>query len=138
MKSVGGNPDTHILGTSFFTQLPLRYGEYVSKIGVVPASDNLKALIDAIVDTSTDPDIIRHEADNFFWTRRPSGTCRDIDAMPVEGVNAWKAKGDKPLTKKAAEMPSFFVIDAMISPYPCPEPFCSDAREREDAWQRMP
>lgn len=94
LKSMGGNPETHILGTSFFTQLPLRYGKYIAKIGVVPASHNLKALIDATVDTSADPDIIRHETENFFedetaiWDLQVQ-LCRDIDAMPVEGVEAW-------------------------------------------------
>jgi hypothetical protein len=94
LKSMGGNPEVHILGTSFFTQLPVRYGEHIAKIGVVPASDNLKALVDAPVDTSKDPDIIRHETEKFFedetavWDLQVQ-LCRDIDAMPVEGVEAW-------------------------------------------------
>lgn len=94
LKSMGGNPETHILGTSFFTQLPLRYGDHIAKIGVAPASDNLKALVNATVDTSKDPDIIRHETEKFFqsetaiWDLRVQ-LCRCIDAMPVESVEAW-------------------------------------------------
>lgn len=94
LKAMGGNPETHILGTSFFTQLPLRYGEFIAKIAVVPASANLKALVDAKVDTSKDPDVIRHETEKFFenetavWALQVQ-LCVDIDAMPVEGIDTW-------------------------------------------------
>lgn len=94
LKAMGGNPETHILGTIFFTQLPLRYGEFIAKIAVVPASANLKALVDAKVDTSKDPDVIRHETEKFFenetavWDLQVQ-LCVDIDAMPVEGIDAW-------------------------------------------------
>ncbi len=94
LKAMGGNPETHILGESFFAQLPLRYGDYIAKIGVVPASANLKALTGAKVDTSQDADIIRHETQEFFaretavWHMQVQ-LCTDLDAMPVEGVDAW-------------------------------------------------
>lgn len=94
LKAMGGNPETHILGTSFFTQLPLRYGDYIAKLAVVPASANLKALRDAEVDTSNDPDIIRHETERFFedetavWNLQVQ-LCTDFDAMPIEGIEAW-------------------------------------------------
>jgi hypothetical protein len=94
LKAMGGNPETHILGTSFFTQLPLRYGDYIAKIAVVPASANLKALVDATVDTSKDPDVIRHETERFFedetavWELQVQ-LCTNIEAMPIEGVDPW-------------------------------------------------
>lgn len=94
LKSMGGNPETHILGTSFFTQLPIRYGQYIAKMAVVPASANLKALVDATVDTSKDPNVIRHETERFFedeaavWDIQVQ-LCTDINAMPVEGVEPW-------------------------------------------------
>lgn len=94
LKTMGGNAETHVLGTSFFTQLPLRYGDYIAKLGVIPASDNLKALAGVTVDTSKDPDIIRHEAEKFFedetaiWDLQVQ-LCTDVDAMPIEGVDPW-------------------------------------------------
>ncbi|HEX2146914.1 MAG TPA: catalase family protein [Pseudorhizobium sp.] len=94
LKSMGGNPETHILGESFFAQLPLRYGDYIAKIGVVPASANLSALTGTAVDTAKDPDVIRHETQEFFardtavWHLQVQ-LCTDLDAMPVEGVDAW-------------------------------------------------
>jgi len=94
LKALGGNPETHILGESFFAQLPLRFGDYIAKIGVVPASPNLKALTGTTVDTSKDADILRHETETFFdnetavWHLQVQ-LCTDLEAMPVEGVDAW-------------------------------------------------
>ena len=97
LKSLGGSPETNILGESFFAQLPLRHGDFIAKIAVVPASDNLKALAGRTVDTSEDPDVIRHETENFFETETAVWhlqvqLCTDLDAMPVEGVDAWDEK----------------------------------------------
>lgn len=94
LKALGGNPETHILGESFFAQLPLRFGDYIAKIGVVPASANLKALTRTTVDTSREADILRHDTEAFFdnetavWHLQVQ-LCTDLDAMPVEGVAAW-------------------------------------------------
>lgn len=89
-----GNPQTHILGDSFFTQLPLRHGDYIAKLAIVPASENLRALSGTRLDTGADPDIIRHEVQRFFaeetavWHMQAQ-LCTDLDDMPVEGVDAW-------------------------------------------------
>ena len=94
LKSLGGNPETHILGTSFFSQLPVRYGDFIAKVAVVPASDNLKDLEGATLETGNDPDVIRHEVERFFagetavWNVQVQ-LCTDIDAMPVEGIDPW-------------------------------------------------
>ncbi len=94
LKSLGGNPETHILGTSFFSQLPLRYGDYIAKVAVVPASDNLKALEDVTLDTGDDPDVIRHAVEQFFtqetavWDVQVQ-LCSDLETMPVEGIDPW-------------------------------------------------
>lgn len=94
LKALGGNPETHILGDSFFAQLPLRYGNYIAKYAVVPASYNLKALTGAMLDTSDDADVIRHAVQGFFETETAVWhlqiqLCTDLDAMPVEGIEAW-------------------------------------------------
>lgn len=94
LKSLGGNPQTHILGDSFFTQLPLRHGDYIAKLAIVPASENLRALSGTRLDTGADPDIIRHEVQRFFaeetavWHMQAQ-LCTDLGDMPVEGVEAW-------------------------------------------------
>ncbi|WP_337184041.1 catalase family protein [Shinella sp.] len=94
LKSLGRNPPTHILGESFFTQLPLRHGDYIAKLAIVPASDNLRALAGTRLDTGEDPDVVRHAAERFFieeaavWHLQAQ-LCTGLDDMPVEGVEAW-------------------------------------------------
>ena len=34
LKQLGGYPATQILGESFFSQVPIRYGDYIAKIGI--------------------------------------------------------------------------------------------------------
>ena len=97
LKSLGGNPQTHILGESFFSQLPLRHGDHIAKVAVVPVSANLKALAGTRLDTTRDADLIRHAVERFFaeetavWNLQVQ-LCTDIDEMPVEDVKAWDEK----------------------------------------------
>lgn len=97
LKSLGGNPPTHILGESFFSQVPIRYGDYVAKVGVVPASDNFRALANARLDIGKDSNAIRHVVEHFFaeetaiWHLQIQ-LCTDLDAMPVEGISPWDEK----------------------------------------------
>lgn len=94
LKALGGNPETHILGNSFFSQLPLRYGDHIAKFSAVPASQNLKALGEVRLDTGKDGDVIRHAVERFFegedavWNLQVQ-LCTDLAEMPVEGVEAW-------------------------------------------------
>ena len=59
-----GAPATHILGESFSTVAPLRYGEYVAKIGFAPSSANLKSLTGKHIDLGADynalEELIKH------------------------------------------------------------------------------
>lgn len=94
LKAMGGNPHTSLLGESFFAQLPLRYGDYIAKIAIVPASDNLKALTGKVLDTSKDNDVIRHEVETFFKTEKAIWNlqvqlCANVQEMPVESAKAW-------------------------------------------------
>jgi catalase len=45
-----GHPETHLLGETFSSVAPLRYGNYIGKIAFVPASENLKALTNKHMD----------------------------------------------------------------------------------------
>lgn len=89
VKVMGGQPMTHMLGESFYTQVPVRFGAYIAKLGLVPASENLKALIDRTVSTEGDPDTHRHLIDEFFeretavWHLKAQ-LCTNLDDMPVE------------------------------------------------------
>ena len=93
LKSLGGHPPTHILGESYFSQLPLRYGDYVAKFSVVPASEALTALVGRQVDIDDDYDGLRHAVSDFFaqndavWEVRVQ-LCSDVGEMPIEDATA--------------------------------------------------
>ncbi len=61
-----GASATHILGESFSTVAPLRYGAYVAKIGFAPASDNLKALTGKHVDLGAGYNALEDLIKHFF------------------------------------------------------------------------
>ena len=61
-----GAPATHILGESFSTVAPLRYGNYVAKIGLAPASDNLKQLTGKGIDLGADYNALELLIKEFF------------------------------------------------------------------------
>jgi hypothetical protein len=63
-----GHPETHILGETFSTVVPLRYGNYVGKIAIVPSSQNLKQLAGKKLDHASDYSAIRNEVVRFFET----------------------------------------------------------------------
>ncbi|TCP85176.1 hypothetical protein C8J31_107142 [Rhizobium sp. PP-CC-2G-626] len=92
LKSLGGHPETHILGESFFTQLPHRYGDYIAKFSLVPVTENLKALKDQPIDADKDENALRNAVRSFFggetatWELRVQ-LCTDLEAMPVEDAS---------------------------------------------------
>src|SRR5580692_805189 len=47
VANLGGQPETDILGETFYSQAPLRFGDYIAKISVAPISSALMALVQA-------------------------------------------------------------------------------------------
>lgn len=93
IKAMGGEPERHILGESFFSQVPIRYGDYIAKLSVVPVSPELTALTGAPLDVNGKPDGLREAVVAFF--RRHGGVwelrvqlCTDLERMPVEDASA--------------------------------------------------
>ncbi len=84
-------PETHILGETYYTTAPLRYGDYIAKLAVVPVSDALQPLVGRHVDTS-DAYALRDLVVAFF---REQGAecelraqlCTDLKTMPVEDAS---------------------------------------------------
>jgi hypothetical protein len=94
LESLGGHAETHILGESFYSQGALRYGDYVAKVGVQPASPELKALTDAPLNANGVPNALRSAVRDFFLEQ--GGEWDFVvqlsiggDDMPIE--NAQKA-----------------------------------------------
>jgi hypothetical protein len=97
LKGLGGHPQTHPLGESYFTQLPVRYGDYMAKLSVAPVSSALTALQAAPLDMKGRPDAMREAVAGFFastaasveWEVRVQ-LCTDIETMPIEdGSVTW-------------------------------------------------
>ncbi len=65
LEGIGASA-THILGESFSTVSPLRYGSYVAKIGFAPGSANLKELTGAPIDLSADYNALEELIRQFF------------------------------------------------------------------------
>ncbi len=65
LESLGASA-THILGESFSTIAPLRYGAYVAKVGFAPASANLKELTGKHVDLGADYNALEEMIQRFF------------------------------------------------------------------------
>lgn len=94
--SLGGQPETHILGETFYSQVPLLWGDHIAKISVAPVSPELKALFKAPLDLDGHPNGIREALVSFFavhggeWEVRVQ-FCMDLDRMPVEDASVlWK------------------------------------------------
>lgn len=104
IKSLGGHPETHILGETFHSQVPVRYGDYVAKISVAPVAAALTALTDAPLDLNRENNGLRAAVVEFFsrqaaeWELRVQ-LCTDLDSMPIEDASAiWPEDRSPPLT----------------------------------------
>jgi hypothetical protein len=92
LKSLGGHPQTHILGESFSTVVPFLYGSYYAKLALVPVSPSLTALTDQPVDFDGNPDGLRAAVTEHFT--RQGGVwelqvqlATDIEKMPIEDAS---------------------------------------------------
>jgi len=92
VKGMGGQPPTHPLSETYFSQVPFLYGNYMAKFSLVPAS-NLTTLADITLQ-SHDDDAQREALNLFFesgatpaeWDFRVQ-LCTDIEKMPIEDAS---------------------------------------------------
>lgn len=92
LRALGGEPATHPLGETYFTQVPLRFGEYVAKMSLAPVSPALTRLEGVALPITESPDALREALQEFFtrdeaiWELRAQ-LCRDLKKMPVEDAS---------------------------------------------------
>ncbi len=101
VKAMGGHPETHILGETFFTQVPLLYGDHVAKLSVAPVSPTLTALTDATLDVDGEPDGLRDAVVSYFAANAAEWELRaqlnvDLDTMPIEDASIEWSQDDSP------------------------------------------
>jgi len=87
-----GHPFTHILGETFSTVAPIRYGDYVAKIAIVPSSPNLKELIGQHVDAGDGFNALENLIKSFFETNTAVWVVQaqlalDSEDTPIEDAS---------------------------------------------------
>ena len=90
--SMGGHAPTHVLGATYFTAAALRHGKFMAKLSLAPASAELRALIDQVVDLKDRRDGLREEVVAFMRTHRAEWDfrvqlCTDLETMPIEDAS---------------------------------------------------
>lgn len=83
-----GKSPVHPLSDSYFSQAPMRHGDYIAQISAVPTPETLAAIGDPASDTSDD-DVFRHSTETFFAEHDAAfdirvQLCTDLAVMPVE------------------------------------------------------
>ena len=91
VANLGGQPETHPLGETFYSQAPLRFGDYIAKLSVAPASPGLKALTEAPLNVNGVPNGLRAAVVEFFMTNGGvwevrAQLCTDLEHMPIENA----------------------------------------------------
>jgi hypothetical protein len=99
IKSLGGHPNTHILGETFYTMVPVLYGTHFGKVSVAPISPELTALTGRKIAVAGHPNALRDAVTEFFaneggvWEIRVQ-LCTDLETMPVEDASVvWPEAG---------------------------------------------
>lgn len=101
VKSLGGHPMHHLLGETYFTQVPMRYGKYMAKLSLVPVSAELLVLKQQPLEEPENPDAIRQSVVNFFsqhsarWELRVQ-LCTNLESMPIEDASVVWSEDESP------------------------------------------
>jgi hypothetical protein len=93
-----GHPETNLLGETYYSQVPLRYGTCIAKISVAPFSESLRELTAQDLEIGGNYSALRDAVVHFF---RQQGAeweigvqlCTDLSRMPVEDASVeWPEK----------------------------------------------
>ena len=92
LTALGGHPETNPLGETYYSQVPVLFGDYFGKICMRPASDALKALHGEPVDLKDRPDGLRDAVAAYFEEQGGEWElcvqlCTDVGEMPVEDAS---------------------------------------------------
>lgn len=91
LVALGGHKATNPLGETYYSQVPVRYGNHIAKLALVPVGA-IAALKDSPVEVRERHDALRAAIGEHFiaagaeWEVRVQ-LCTDLDAMPVEDAS---------------------------------------------------
>ncbi|TBN55374.1 catalase [Hansschlegelia quercus] len=106
VASLGGQPMTHVLGETFYSQTPFLYGANVAKFSVAPSSPGLKALEGKSIKLDGRADAHREEINAFFagsggeWELRVQ-LLTNPETMPVEDASVIWPEDESPFVTVA-------------------------------------
>ncbi|MET1162090.1 MAG: catalase family protein [Pseudoxanthomonas sp.] len=101
LRALGGEPPNHILGETFFAQLPFRHGEHIAKLQLVPVSAGLTALTGQPIDLADSENAIRNALVEHFrtqggqWELRAQ-LCTNVYDMPIDDPTAEWSEHNSP------------------------------------------
>jgi hypothetical protein len=72
LKALGGHRNTHVLASTFFSQVPSLFGPYIAKFQLAPVSPELGSLSREAIEVRGRPDALREAVEDFFESQ--SGT----------------------------------------------------------------
>ena len=111
MADFFGHPFSHPLGDSYFSQAPVRYGDYVAKLAAFPASVYQDGLRDWQLDPHADEDGFRHAAVEFFGQHDVIFELRvqlwaNAETQPIEDASIeWPAQDSQYRTVATIRLP---------------------------------
>lgn len=122
LTALGGHPATHILSEEFFSQTAYRYGDYIAKFALVPATEAQNSLKATMIDLDSEFDAQRQAVRSFLavtpavWDFRVQ-LCTDLEAMPVEKPDvAWPEDQNPYVTVARLEVaPQESYTDEMVA-----------------------
>ncbi|MEM8513810.1 hypothetical protein RCH14_003146 [Massilia sp. MP_M2] len=90
LKALGGEPQHHPLGETYFSQTPYLYGQYMAKLSLVPVAPELLALDGASIKTEDDAQC--HAIGSHFASKGGEWELRvqlnvDVERMPIEDAS---------------------------------------------------
>ncbi len=101
MAGMGGQPEKHPMGDTYYSQGAILFGNYMAKISFTPISSNLTSLTDSPIDVDQDEHAIRHLLQDFFATNGGEWEvgiqlCTDINKMPIEDASVEWPEDESP------------------------------------------
>lgn len=98
LTQLGGAPETHPLGETYYSQTAYRYGDHIAKLALVPVSAGLTERTGDKVNVHGRPDALREDVNEVMveqggtWELRVQ-LCTDLAKMTVENPTvAWDEK----------------------------------------------
>jgi hypothetical protein len=98
-----GDSRIHPLAEAYYSQAPIRYGNYIAKLAVVPVTGAQEALVaaDIDVDGDKDPNALRTATVSYLRNNEAEfevriQLCTDLEKMPVEDANKEWSEEESP------------------------------------------